>query len=434
MVCNVTNSVMDKKALFKRVIMEFQENTLPEVIRRDLEVPRDSERVITVYGPRRAGKTFYMYQLINRLMRRVEKSRIIYFNLEDERLLPLDVKEMHLLIDAFYELFPEHRKGPVYLFLDEIQVVSGWEVFVRRLHEGRRFRIFLTGSSAKLLSREIATSLRGRTLAYRLTPLSFHEYLRFKEIPFDPETIRYSENRFPVIRALEDYLEWGGYPEVVNADDEIALDILQNYFEMIVYRDIADRFSLRNSSTLKNLLKYLLTNVSNLFSVNRYQGSLEPGMGAARETLQEYLSFILETDILALVPRFSFSLKVQEKNPKKVYAIDNGLRKATAFVFSKDAGRLAENLVFQKLSRSGFEIFYWKGKQEVDFIARRRNEIWAVNVSYGDDIPDREFTGFEDLATSDIRPNRRILVTKHADESKGDIEVMPLWLWLLEEK
>lgn len=425
---------MDKKALFKRVILEFQETPLPEMVPRDLAVPQDSQKVVTVHGPRRAGKTFFMYGLIDRLTQRVEKSRIIYFNLEDERLLPLDVKEMHLLIDAYYELFPEHREGPVYLFLDEIQVVSGWEVFIRRLHESRRFRIFLTGSSANLLSREIATSLRGRTLAYRLTPLSFSEYLRFREIPFDPKTVRYSENRFSVIRALEDYLEWGGYPEVVTADDEIALDILQNYFEMIVYRDIADRFSLRNSATLKNLLKYLLTNVSNLFSVNRYQGSLVPGMGAARETIQEYLSCILETDIIALVPRFAFSLKVQEKNPKKVYAIDNGLRKATAFVFSQDVGRLAENLVFQELSRAGFEIYYWKGKQEVDFIARRGNEVWAVNVSYGDDIPDREFTGFQDLMASNIKPDRRLLITKHAEGAEGNVEMAPLWAWLLEKK
>jgi predicted AAA+ superfamily ATPase len=425
---------MDKKALFKRVILEFQETPLPEMVPRDLAVPQDSQKVITVYGPRRAGKTFFMYGLIDRLTQRVEKSRIIYFNLEDERLLPLDVKEMHLLIDAYFELFPEHREGPVYLFLDEIQVVSGWEVFIRRLHESRRFRIFLTGSSANLLSREIATSLRGRTLAYQLTPLSFSEYLRFREIPFDPKTIRYSENRFSVIRALEDYLEWGGYPEVVTSDDEIALDILQNYFEMIVYRDIADRFSLRNSATLKNLLKYLLTNVSNLFSVNRYQGSLEPGMGAARETIQEYLSCILETDIIALVPRFTFSLKAQEKNPKKVYAIDNGLRKATAFVFSQDVGRLAENLVFQELSRSGFEIYYWKGKQEVDFIARRRNETWAVNVSYGDEIPAREITGFQDLTASNIKPDRRLLITKHAEGAEGNVEMAPLWAWLIEKK
>jgi hypothetical protein len=181
-------------------------------------------------------------------------------------------------------------------------------------------------------------------------------------------------------------------------------------------------------------LKYLLTNVSNLFSVNRYQGSLEPGMGAARETIQEYLSCILETDIIALVPRFTFSLKAQEKNPKKIYAIDNGLRKATAFVFSQDMGRLAENLVFQELSRSGFEIYYWKGKQEVDFIARRRNETWAVNVSYGDEIPDREFTGFQELAASNIKPDRLLLITKHAEGVEGDVEMAPLWAWLIDKK
>jgi predicted AAA+ superfamily ATPase len=422
---------MEKKELFKRAILEFQETALPELVPRALSAPLDSDRVITIYGPRRAGKTFFLYQLIGHLAQTVKTSRIIYFNLEDERLLPLDVREMHLLLDGYFELFPDHRDGPVFLFLDEIQVVSGWEVFIRRLHESRRFRIFLTGSSARLLSREIATSLRGRTLAYRLTPLSFREYLRFRNIPFQPETIRYSESRFPVIHALDEYLEWGGYPEVVAAEPEIALDILRNYFEMIVFRDIADRFSLRNSLALKNLLKYLLTNVSNLFSVNRYQGALEPGMGASRDTLQEYLSCILETDIVAMIPRFSFSLKTQEKKPKKVYSIDNGLRKATAFVFSGDEGRLAENLVFQELTRAGFEVFYWKEKQEVDFIARKESETWAVNVSYGDSLPEREIRGLRELGESKLKVDRKLLVTKNLDERRGEVEVVPLWMWLL---
>ena len=144
-------------------------------------------------------------------------------------------------------------------------------------------RAGLSGSSAKLLSREIATSLRGRTLSYRLGPFSFGEFLRFKAINYDCGTIRYSERRYDVIHALERYLEWGGFPEVVNCSEDLYMDILQNYFEMIVYRDIADRFSIRNSSALKSLFKYLLFNVSKLFSLNSYHGST--GASAFPETL-----------------------------------------------------------------------------------------------------------------------------------------------------
>ena len=132
-----------------------------------------------------------------------------------------------------------------------------------------------------------------------------------------------------------------------------------------------------------------------------------------------------------MAPRFFFSLKAQEKKPKKVYSIDNGLRKATAFVFSGDEGRLAENLVFQELSRAGFEVFYWKEKQEVDFIARKDGEVWAVNVSYGDSLPEREIRGLRELTESKLKVDRKVLVTKSLDEMQGEVELVPLWMWLL---
>ncbi|MFP4422294.1 MAG: DUF4143 domain-containing protein [Desulfococcaceae bacterium] len=140
---------------------------------------------------------------------------------------------------------------------------------------------------------------------------------------------------------------------------------------------------------------------------------------------------VLETDIVAMVPRFSFSLKAQEKQPKKVYSIDNGLRKATAFVFSGDEGRLAENLVFQELSRAGFEVFYWKEKQEVDFIARKESETWAANVSYGDSLPERGIRGLRELGESKLKVDRKVLVTKSLNERRGEVELAPLWTWLL---
>lgn len=261
-------------------------------------------------------------------------------------------------------------------FLDEIQVVEGWETFVRRLDEGRGFRIFIMGSSARLMSREIATSLRGRTLPYQILPLSFGEFLRFRKVEYDLSLVKYSGIRFDIKKALEEYLEWGGYPEVTRADKDIRVEILKNYFEMIVFRDLVERFSVRNSRAMKFLLKYLLTNISNLFSVNRFYHSLEPGLKPSRETLQDYLAHILESEIIFIIPKFSYSLKVQEKNPKKVYCLDNGLKRTAAFLFSKDLGRLEENLVFLELIRRGYEVHYWKNKKEVDFIAQKKDERW----------------------------------------------------------
>ena len=145
---------INKKEAFKLAIREFHERSLPDLVERELSVPLDAEKVVTLYGPRRVGKTYYLYQRINSLIPIHGKERIIFINLEDERLLPLDVKDMRLLIEAYYELYPENREKLAYLFLDEIQVVKGWETFVRRLDESRNFRIFITGSSARLLSRD----------------------------------------------------------------------------------------------------------------------------------------------------------------------------------------------------------------------------------------------------------------------------------------
>ncbi len=381
-------SVLDinKKEAFKLAIREFHERSIPDLVEREISPPLDAEKVITIYGPRRVGKTYCFYQLINSLMLLHSKDRIIFLNLEDERLLPLDVKDMHLLVEAYYELYPKNREKLIYLFLDEIQVVEGWETFVRRLDESRRFRIFITGSSARLMSREIATSLRGRTLPYQLLPLSFGEFLRFKKLEYDLSLVKYSGIRFDIKRALEEYLEWGGYPEVTRADKDIRVEILKSYFEMIVFRDLVERFSVRNSRAMKFLLKYLLTNISNLFSLNRFYCSLESGLKPSRETLQDYLAYILESEIIFLIPKFSYSLKVQEKNPKKVYCLDNGLRRTAAFLFSKDLGRLAENLVFLELIRRGYEVHYWKDKREVDFIAQKEGRTLAINVCYEDVI------------------------------------------------
>lgn len=380
---------------------------------------------LTVYGPRRVGKTFYFYQIISSLLSRVAKERSVFINLEDERLLPLGIQEMHLLEEAYYELYPKNRHKAVYLFLDEIQEVDGWERFVRRLEESRKFRIFLTGSSAKLMSREIFTSLRGRTLSYRLLPLSFKEFLKFKGLDYDPHVVKYSGIRFEIKNAFSEYLEWGGYPEVTKSQVDIKHEILKNYFEMIVFRDLVERYSVRNSELMKQVLKYLLTNISNLFSVNGFYHSLEERLRPSRETLQEYLSHILETETIFLVPKFSYSRKVQEKNPKKVYCLDHGLRRVSAFLFSKDLGRLAENIVFLELFRRGYELYYWKDEKEVDFIAKKGEHSLAINVSYQDDILEREMKGFG------LEFDRLYLITKDRDEEIDGINVTPLWQWLL---
>jgi predicted AAA+ superfamily ATPase len=192
--------------------------------------------------------------------------------------------------------------------------------------------------------------------------------------------------------------------------------------------DLVERFSIRNSRFMKFFLKYLLTNISNLFSANRFYHSLESGLKPSRETLQDYLSHILESEIIFLIPKFSYSLKVQEKNPKKIYCIDNGLRRTAAFLFSKDIGRLAENLVFLELLRRGYEVHYRKDKREVDFIAQKEGRTLAINVCYEDTIPERETEGLKD---SGLKADDLFLVTRDTDKELDNIKFVPLWEWLL---
>lgn len=423
--------MQEKKELFKVLIKEFHESKIPGVIRRDLLLPIKSKKIITVAGPRRAGKTFYFYQLITEIKQRIPFERILYINFEDDRILPLLLKDMNSLLEAYFELYPEIKENEFFLFLDEIQNIEGWEFFVRRIYDKENVNIYITGSSSKLLSREIATSLRGRTLSYKIYPLSFKEFLRFKGIEVMPD-FAYSKVRFKIKQLLTEYINFGGFPEVVLGSQDLKLSILRNYYDLVIYRDLVERFAIRNLRLLKDMVKFLLTNVSTLFSINAYYRSLWPQYHVSRETIQEYLSYLEEIELLHIVPMFSYSVKVQQVNPKKIYAIDNGLRNAVSFRFSRDEGRLVENLVFQQLMRLGFPIYYWKNDGEVDFVVKENNKLKAINVSYGQVIDKREIKGLLEFKNTFKKIVKDlIIITRDLEKVEDGIKYIPLWKWLL---
>jgi hypothetical protein len=423
---------MTKKEMFKYIIKEFHEARLPELYERKLTIP-ETQKVISLIGLRRAGKTFYFYQLINNLIEdSINPSQILYINFEDDRILPLNVKELNTILEAYYELYPENTSETLYLFFDEIQNIDNWELFIRRVHDKKNARIYITGSSSKLLSKEIATSLRGRTLSYYLFPLSFEEFLRFRQVTLNKD-FEYTDARFMVKKLFSEYLVGGGFPEVVLEAEELRQDILRNYFEMFIYRDLVERFSIRNTSLLKMLVKFLITNIGTTFSVNSFYRTIRKDMPVGKDTLVEYLSYLEDINLVYLVPIFSYSLKKQQVNPRKVYCIDNGLRNAVSFMFSKDEGRLAENLVFLELKRRSKEPYYWKNKGEVDFVIKDRDSsLTAINVSYTDDIDERETKAlleFADEFSSKVK--ELILLTKDLEKTEGRIKIIPLWKWLI---
>jgi predicted AAA+ superfamily ATPase len=426
---------MEKKELFKYLIKEFHERKLPEIYPRALEIP-ETRKIVSLIGARRIGKTSYFFQMIGKLETSVGRERILYINFEDERILPLDVKDLNSILEAYYELYPENVDRELYLFFDEVQNVPGWEVYVRRLYDRGDLKLFLTGSSSKMLSKELATSLRGRTLSFYLYPLDFREYLAFRGV----EPVRdfeYSKQRFELKKLFEEYLYNGGFPEVVLEAPELRKKIVQDYFEMMIYRDLVERFSVRNTTLLKALTKYLITNIGNPFSVTSYYKAIKQDQEVSKGTLLEYLSHLEDISLVYFLPLFSYSLKSQSINPKKVYCLDNGLRNAVSFSFSKDEGRLAENLVFLELMRREKEVYYWKNGGEVDFVVKEEdNSLTAINVTYNDSIDEREVSALKKFSEEEefaSRINELILLTKDTEKTENGITYIPLWMWMLEK-
>lgn len=430
----ISNGVnnLNKKEAFKILIKEFHSEELPLSFDRDLKVPLLPKKVITVYGARRSGKSFYFYTLIKKLLQKdIKKERILYINFEDDRILPLTFKELNLLIEAYFELYPENKDKEIFLFLDEIQNIKNWEVFVRRIYDKEKVRIFITGSSSKLLSREIATSLRGRTLSFALFPLSFKEFLKFKEAALE-RNFQYSPSRFKIKKYLTEYLEWGGFPEIsLEKNLTLKKKILSDYFKSLVYQDLIERFSLENSALLEDLLKFLFTNISGLFSANSYYRSVKQNLPVSRETVSSYLAFIEETGYFFFLPQFSYSLKVQKATPKKIIVLDNGLRNKIAFRFSQDHGKLAENLVGTSLRGQGQDVFYWKDKREVDFVVKQGKNLSGINVSFDPEIDKREIDSLLEFKERFKNVKELLLITRDLETTERKIKCVPLWKWLL---
>lgn len=423
---------LSKKESFKFLIQEFQNENLPDTFARELEIPMNSKKIITIYGPRRSGKSFYLYTKIKELIEKdTAKNRIIYINFEDDRILPLDFKDFNSLLEAYFELFPANKNKKIFLFLDEIQNIKNWEIFVRRIYDKEKVQIFITGSSSKLLSKEIATSLRGRTLSYAIYPLNFREFLKFKKIKLN-KNFEYSSQRFYINNLLEEYAEYGGFPEVIlEKNSKIKNKILEEYFDSLVYRDLAERYSLDNLDMLKDLLKFLFTNIVSAFSINSYYKSIKQNIPVSRETIADYLSFIQETDYFFLLSKFSYSLKEQKVNAKKIISLDNGLRNRISFKFSQDAGKNIENLIGTALKKQEKEVYYWQNKHEVDFIEKTQQGLRAINVTFGNNIEKREIESLLEFKNKFKNTKELILLNKDQERIQDSIKLIPIWKWLL---
>jgi len=421
------------KKVFKRIITDFIERDLKNIKPRDINIPLDSKKIISLIGIRRSGKTYILYDLINKLREVVARENIIYINFEDDRLFSLALKDLDELLNGYFELYPNKREEKIYLFLDEIQEVKEWERFVRRVYDTLNIQIFITGSSSKLLSKEIATSLRGRTISYEVFPLSFKEYLNFKEVDIN----LYSSNSLNFIRHhFNNYLHEGGFIEVVLEEDTILKrKILQDYLDLIIYRDLIERYSVKNLTLLKFMIKYLFSNPATLFSFNKFYNELKSsGFKLSKDTLIEYYSYLEDAYTLFKVPIFRNSIKEELRNPIKSYIIDNGFYSLYDSSISPNYSKLFENLVFLHLRREHKDIHYYKIKQETDFYANGN----LINVAYEIDSKETLNREIKSLIESMnyFNKDRAVLITNNKEESikldNKEIEIVPLYKWLLE--
>ena len=422
------------KEIFKKLIIDSQQKEYNNISFRDYKIPLKTKKIVSLIGVRRSGKTFILYDLINKLRKTENRENIIFINFEDDRLFPLELKNLDSLIEGYFELFPQKRKERIFLFLDEVQNVKGWELFVRRIYDNLNIQIYITGSSSKLLSSEIATSLRGRTITYEIFPFSFKEYLIYKNINID----FYSSNSISFIKnAFNKYLFEGGFAETFDEEPDIQLKILKNYLDLIIYKDLIDRYGIKNHGLLKNLIKYLTVNMGTLFSVNKmYNDFRSMGFKFSRNTLYEYLSILQDTYAFFSVPVFSNSIKSEQRNPQKTYSIDNGFKQLFNISFSNDYSKLYENLVFLQLRRKTDEIFYFKQKQEIDFYIPA-NLQKLINVSF--DINDKETYNREINSLNEgmdyFNLKNSLLITSEIENivkiEDKTINILPLWKWLL---
>jgi len=420
---------MMNKELIKDYLAEFIKTPLPWFIERELKVSETERRVITIIGPRRAGKTYYLYQLMSK-----NKENALYLNFEDTRLMEVSFKEVRDVIRMFKEM---SGKEPMYLFLDEVQNLHRWEMAVRELLDTRKFRIFVTGSSSKLLSREIATSLRGRTLTYTLLPFSFSEYLKAKNIPTQ---VLSKDDEALIKKELMEYLQFGGFPEVVLEKEKEK--ILKEFYDLTLFKDIIERHNLRNISLAKFLLSFFAQNFSCEISVNKILNFFKSqGKKFGRNTLYDYIDKIQDTVAIFFVNRYSEKIYTRESWPKKIYLADTGISRVVRF--STDTGRLMENAVFLELLRRTnihplMEIYFLRvNNKEIDFVVKEGMKMSLIQVCYEiEDLKTREreikslLKGSEELKCNDLQ----IITWDYEGEEKFNglsIRFIPLWKWLI---
>ena len=435
--------------LVKKYLLDWNQRVIPGPDYKERETAlKETSRIQTVIGARRVGKTSLLYNKIGNLLtsKVVSREQILFLNLEDPLLYGVTFQDFKKILEVHWSLFPQSDSKKLYLFIDEPQTVHNWEKAVLSLHNEGTYGIFVTGSSSKLLSKEIATSLRGKTRTTILYPLSFREFCAFKGQSFDIDGIS-TKQKASLMHSLDLYLRYGGYPEVVLEDDEVEKSVLlKDFYDLTIYKDIVDRYAIKNTALIRWLINYTVSCTAREISINKVFTTLKSaGQKVSKNTLYEYFSMLEDCFFITNLRKHDNSVKNEGMSIPKVFLNDVGF---LSLFSDHDYGKRLENtvaieLMRRKAVRPLMKVNYWKSKdgKEVDFVVSQGNKVTqAIQVCYKFNDPstrERELSALV-LCLDYCGLKEGLVITRDYESAhragKKTIRVAPVWKWLLENK
>lgn len=431
-----------RKDIIKSLIAIRQSEIPFDVIERDVELPVDRKKIITIPGVRRCGKSTLMEIAINKLVQSgVAKERILWLGFDDERLRNMISEELDEVIVSYMEMFPDIPMKEVYLFFDEIQLIKDWEYFVLRLYKTYCKNIYVCGSNATMLSTELSSALRGYPLEYETWPLSFSEYCRFKGIT----TNSYLEQDRARLRTVfEAYNQESAFPEIVLTPSKSEqLKLLHGYFDTMLLKDLVEHYKISNISVVRYFVKRVMANLTKPTSINGiYKDIKSQGLKVGKDDLYLWADYICDIFLFVRISKYDRSLVREQKSLDKYYCIDNGLRSAVLLPQSSDNGKNLENTVFMQLNRTKLpsdKLSYYQGRSECDFVLQRGDSVVRlIQVTWDmtdEGTREREIAGI--LEASSATGCDSLLILTNGEEvtltrEGKQIDIMPVWKWLLQ--
>ena len=363
---------MNLRNIFQSIIALHQEEIPLSLHERSLQLPLNKQRIVTVTGVRRCGKSSLLHLTINRLLASgVDKEQILYIGFDDERLANMDVSDFDEILQAYRLMYPDRPLSSVYMFFDEIQIVKGWELFVLRVYKSYCKNVYVTGSTAQMLSGEMSSALRGWPDEYTEYPLSFKEFIAFKGVKAN----RYTEEGAALMANMfKSYLLTGGFPQAVLANVETErVKLLQAYFNTMLFRDMIEHYNISASpSVVRYFLKRVFNNITKPSSVNNIYNDLKSqGLKLSKDSLYQWLDYACNIFLLHKVPKYSKSIIKHSTSLSKYYVVDFALAKSVLLPQSEEKGKALENAVYMHLARhlnENEQIYYFNEGAECDFV------------------------------------------------------------------